>query len=53
MGKQLEEELGAEIGLISGSGGVFEVYADGNMIFSKKKLNRFPNEGEIISLLQK
>jgi selT/selW/selH-like putative selenoprotein len=53
LGKQLEDELGAEIGLISGSGGVFEVHADGKNIFSKKQLNRFPYEGEIVSLLSK
>ena len=53
LGKQLEEKLGAEVGLISGSGGVFEVHADGKSVFSKKELNRFPYEGEIISLLSK
>jgi len=37
--------------LIAGSGGVFEVEADGREIFSKKKQGRFPDEGEIAALL--
>jgi selenoprotein W-related protein len=49
----LESELGADVGLISGSGGVFEIHADGKPIFSKKQTGRFPNDGEIVSLLQK
>ncbi len=37
--------------LISGSGGVFEVTVDGQKIFSKKALGRFPADGEIVSLM--
>lgn len=33
------------------SGGVFEVSMDGKLIFSKKKLGRFPEEQEIFSRL--
>lgn len=53
LGKQLENELGVDVGLISGSGGVFEIHADGKPIFSKKKTGRFPHDGEIVTLLQK
>jgi selT/selW/selH-like putative selenoprotein len=38
--------------LISSSGGVFEVVADGRLVFSKKSLQRFPEEGEVTLLLQ-
>jgi selT/selW/selH-like putative selenoprotein len=34
------------------SGGVFEVSADGEPIFSKKKLGRFPRHGEVEALLR-
>ncbi len=44
---ELAKTLSADIELIAGSGGIFEVSVDGNLIFSKKKLNRFPNDGEI------
>jgi selenoprotein W-related protein len=38
--------------LISSSGGVFEVVVDGRLVFSKKSLQRFPEEGEVTLLLQ-
>ena len=52
----LESELrkiypDAEIILISSGGGVFEVMLDGQIIFSKKSLGRFPVEGEIPNLI--
>jgi selenoprotein W-related protein len=37
--------------LVESSGGVFEVSMDGKLIFSKKKLGRFPEEQEIFSRL--
>jgi selenoprotein W-related protein len=47
----------AEIQLIEGSGGIFEVTCDGTLLFSKLDLigtdrERFPETGEILSLLQ-
>ncbi|MBP9093675.1 Rdx family protein [bacterium] len=33
------------------SGGVFEIEVDGELIFSKAKLGRFPAEGEVLDLL--
>jgi len=54
----LEEELHGVLGsdvdveLIAGSGGVFEVVVDGKQIFSKKKLGRFPEDGEILGLIK-
>jgi len=32
-------------------GGVFEVTYNGELIFSKKQLDRFPEKGEIIGLI--
>jgi selT/selW/selH-like putative selenoprotein len=40
------------IELIESSGGVFEVYSDGVLLFSKMKEHRFPEEKEIIDLLK-
>jgi selT/selW/selH-like putative selenoprotein len=37
--------------LIEGSGGAFEVRRDGELIFSKKALGRFPDEEEIFAAL--
>jgi selenoprotein W-related protein len=33
-------------------GGVFEVTADGRLVFSKKSLGRFPNDGEVLEILR-
>lgn len=38
--------------LIPSSGGVFEVMVGGELIFSKKELDRFPEEGEISRLVK-
>lgn len=44
----LEREFkDAEIDLVEGSGGIFEIDVDGKRVFSKKKLGRFPEDGEV------
>jgi len=52
LGEELKDAFGAEVELISSSGGVFEVVVDNKLIFSKKNWQRFPEEGEITLLLQ-
>jgi selenoprotein W-related protein len=37
--------------LVKGSGGQFEVALDGQLIFSKKQLGRFPEPQEILEKL--
>ena len=41
----------ADVSLISSGGGVFEISLDDNLIFSKKSLNRFPEDGEIKKII--
>ncbi len=53
MAATIKETIGVEAKLIASSGGVFEVMADERLIFSKKKLGRFPEEKEILSALRK
>lgn len=54
----MEEELqtafgpDAQVALIAGSGGVFEIVVDGRRIFSKKQSGRFPEDGEILGLIK-
>jgi selenoprotein W-related protein len=43
----IRDALDLEAELIEGSGGVFEVELDGDLIFSKKRTGRFPAEGEV------
>ena len=45
----------ANIELIQGSGGVFDVTCDGEMIYSKQNIQGkpFPGEGEIVGLIRR
>lgn len=43
----MNQEFGTSTRLIKGSNGVFEVIVDGELVFSKKSLERFPNDGEV------
>lgn len=47
----LGEELG-ELALIPGSGGIFEVRLDGELLFSKKLAGRFPESKELKQLVR-
>jgi len=38
--------------MIPSRGGVYEVVVDGDLIFSKKALDRFPDEGEVVKLIE-
>jgi len=52
MGEELKKNLGADIELIAGSNGVFDVSVDGKTIFSKFDRGRFPQTDEIISQIK-
>ena len=53
MATELKKRLGLESDLIPGGGGVFDVTVDGKVIFSKKKVGRFPEVQEILGALDK
>jgi len=38
--------------LIKGSNGVFDVEIDGKLVYSKRNTGRFPNRGELLTLIQ-
>lgn len=40
------------VNIIPSSGGVFEVKFDDKLVFSKKELNRFPNDNEVEELIR-
>jgi selenoprotein W-related protein len=50
---ELKRRLGLDSQLIPGGGGVFDVTVDGKLIFSKKKVGRFPEVQEILGALEK
>ena len=49
----LNERFGYWAKLIESGGGVFEVTVNGDLIFSKKSLGRFPEHNEIIDLVER
>ena len=51
MSAEVEKTTGAITILTPGSGGIFDVSLNDNLIFSKHKLGRFPNDGEVAELL--
>ncbi len=48
----MKKNLGAEIELIAGSNGVFDITVDGRMIYSKFEQGRFPQSQEIINRIR-
>ena len=52
MAAELKKDLGAEVELIAGKGGVFDVVADGKVIYSKANTGRFPKPGEVTALMK-
>jgi len=48
----LKKNLGAEIELIAGSNGIFDITVDGRMIYSKFEQGRFPQSQEIINRIR-
>ena len=42
----------ARLTLQPSGGGVYEITKDDTLIYSKKKLDRFPDDGEIIKLIE-
>ncbi len=54
MAEVLEEQIPEieKVTLEPGSGGVFEISVDAKLVFSKKKLRRFPEEDEAVRLVR-
>jgi predicted Rdx family selenoprotein len=49
----IREEFGVEPELIEGEGGIFDVVADGELVFSKHEVGRLPMPDEVQKLLRK
>jgi len=48
----LKRALKVDSDLVAGHGGVFEITVDGDVVFSKRSLGRFPAEGEVLGLIR-
>ena len=52
MAATIKSEIGVESEIICGGGGIFDVVVDGDRIFSKHELGRFPEDDEILSKIR-
>ena len=52
MAAKLYEAFDAEPVLIEGSGGIFDVHVDGNLVYSKHETGEFPDEDALLAELQ-
>lgn len=43
----MNKEFGAEVELIKGGGGIFDITVDGQLAFSKFSTGRFPTEDDL------
>ncbi len=48
----MKKALGADTELVASGGGVFEISVDGNLVFSKRSLGRFPEDGEVVEKIR-
>jgi selenoprotein W-related protein len=48
----LSQGLGFEPLLIPGSNGIFDVKVDGALVFSKHRVGRFPEPGEVLAAIR-
>ncbi len=49
---ELHSVLGVKASLVPGGNGIFDVLADGKLVFSKSELSRFPKPGEVSNKLK-
>jgi selT/selW/selH-like putative selenoprotein len=49
---ELRQAFGVEAELTDGTRGIFDVYADGRLVFSKHEQQRFPDPGEVVKLIR-
>ena len=52
MAAEIEREFGVKAELIAGAGGIFDVEADGDMLYSKFETGVFPEHDEVLAALK-
>ena len=53
LAEELRGAFGVESELAEGTRGIFDVYVDGALIFSKHQEERFPEPGEVVTLVRR
>jgi selT/selW/selH-like putative selenoprotein len=49
---EIKQALGIEAELVKGANGVFDVAADGALLFSRHRDGRFPEPAEVVTALR-
>ncbi|MEO5632636.1 Rdx family protein [Gaiella sp.] len=49
--EEMEHELGS-IEVVTGTGGIFDVHLDGELVFTKSMLGRYPQPEDVLPLLR-
>jgi selenoprotein W-related protein len=49
---ELRESLGVQASLVPGSGGIYQVHLDGELVFDKKVEGRYPILGEVTARIR-
>ena len=45
----MEQKYGAEVELVPGVAGIFDITVDGQLKYSKKQTGRFPTDDEVVA----
>ena len=53
MAAKIKDQTGVEPELVAGGGGIFDVEADGELVFSKHQVGRFPEDEEVLAKLRR
>ncbi len=48
---ELEREIDT-VELVTGTGGIFDVYVDGDRVFTKSMIGRYPEPGDVMPLIR-
>lgn len=51
MAAEIKKQKGLDVQLVKGSGGVFDVFRDDQLVFSKHQSGRFPEAPEVVDAL--
>jgi selenoprotein W-related protein len=49
--EEWEHEIGA-VEVVTGAGGIFDVHLDGELVFTKSMLGRYPEPDDVVPLLR-
>lgn len=52
MAAEIQREIGVKAILVKGDNGIFDVFKDGKLVFSKDESGRFPEPAEIVIALK-